>query len=136
MQITRQADYALRAVIYLSKLEDGEKASTKDIAAMQQIPPSFLAKIVSQLSIAGLIQTARGARGGISLARPPEDISVLNVVEAIDGPVLLNLCTVNHQACTFVEGCPLHKIWCETREQLVEKLSTATFAHQNLVPVN
>lgn len=136
MQITRQADYALRAVIYLSKLEDGEKASTKDIAAMQQIPPSFLAKIVSQLSIAGLIQTARGARGGISLARPPEEISVLNVVEAIDGPVLLNICTVNPQACTFVEGCPLHNIWCETREQLVEKLSAATFAHQNLLPVN
>ncbi len=135
MQITRQADYALRAVIYLANLADGEKASTKEIAATQKIPPSFLAKIVSQLSIAGLIQTARGARGGISLAKPAEDISVLNVVEAIDGPVLLNICTVNHQACTFVEGCPLHNIWCETREQLITNLSRATFAQHNLVPV-
>jgi len=136
MQITRQADYALRAVIFLAKLEDGEKASTKEIAATQKIPPSFLAKIVSQLSIAGLIQTARGARGGISLARPAEAISVLNVVEAIDGPVLLNICTVNEQACTFVDDCPLHHIWCETREMLVEKLSSATFDPQNLVSVN
>ena len=69
MQITRQADYALRAVIFLSRLNGGQKASTSVIAEEQNIPPSFLAKIVSQLSIAGLIQTSRGARGGVSLAK-------------------------------------------------------------------
>ncbi len=134
MQITRQADYALRAILYLAKLENGEKASTKDIAETQKIPPSFLAKIVSQLSIAGLIQTSRGARGGIMLARSPEEISILNVVEAIDGPVLLNACTVNSHVCPFGEDCPLHEIWCETRNQMIEKLASATFARHNLVP--
>ena len=135
MQITRQADYALRAIIYLAKLEEGEKASTRDIAETQKIPPSFLAKIVSQLSIAGLIQTSRGARGGITLAKTPGEISILNVVEAIDGPVLLNACTSSTHVCPFGQNCPMHDVWCETRQLLVEKLSSATFARQNLVPV-
>ena len=71
MQITRQADYALRAVLYLAQLGSDRRAATSHIAEEQQIPPSFLAKIVSQLSVAGLLQTSRGARGGVSLARPP-----------------------------------------------------------------
>jgi len=70
MQITRQADYALRAILYLSRLAPNERAATKKIAEEQKIPPSFLAKIISQLSIAKLIDTSRGARGGVVLARP------------------------------------------------------------------
>ncbi len=87
MQITRQADYAVRAVLYLAQLGQDRRASTSQIAQEQQIPPSFLAKIVSQLSVAGLLQTSRGARGGVSLARTPDQISLLEVVEAIDGPI-------------------------------------------------
>jgi Rrf2 family protein len=77
MQITRQADYALRAVIYLSRLGADERAATSQIAQEQRIPPSFLAKIVSQLSVAGLLQTSRGARGGVSLAKAPDRKSVV-----------------------------------------------------------
>jgi len=135
MQITRQADYALRAVIYLAVMDDAVKASTKEIAEEQKIPPSFLAKIISQLSIAGLIQTSRGARGGVSLAKPPEEISILDVVEAIDGPLLLNECTSNPHVCPFGEDCPIHHVWCETKEELHDKLSSATFARENLMPV-
>lgn len=135
MQITKQADYALRAVLYLARMDNGNKASTKDIAEMQHIPPSFLAKIVSQLSIAGLIQTARGARGGVTLARPPEQVSILDVIEAIDGPMLLNECTGNPRICPFEGKCPLHEVWCETRKIMHDKLSAATFAHDNVQPV-
>ena len=135
MQITKQADYALRAVLYLARMDDGRKASTKDIAENQHIPPSFLAKIVSQLSIAGLILTARGARGGVALARPPEEVSILDVVEAIDGPMLLNECTSNPHTCPFVGKCPLHETWCETRRIIHDKLSTATFSQENVQPV-
>ena len=136
MQITKQADYALRAVIFLARLDFGEKASTRDIAEKQGIPPSFLAKIVSQLSIAGLITTARGASGGVSLARPSEEISILDVVEAIDGPMLLNECTSNPDNCPFSTDCPLHHIFCEAKHDLHEKLSAATFAKENMTPVN
>ncbi len=93
MQITRQADYALRAMMFLARLAPNQRAATSQIAEEQQIPPSFLAKIISQLSIAGFIHTSRGARGGVTLARPAAEISILEVVEAIDGPISVNECT-------------------------------------------
>ncbi len=128
MQITRQADYALRAMLYLARLEPGKRAATSQIAGDKRIPPSFLAKIISQLSIAGLISTARGAKGGVSLARLPEHISVLEVVEAIDGPIMLNDCTHDPAECPFGEDCPLHTVWCTAQSELVERLRGTTFA--------
>lgn len=128
MQITRQADYALRAMLYLTQLEPSQRAATSQIADEQHIPPSFLAKIISQLSIAGLIHTSRGARGGVSLARPPEEITILEVVEAIDGPIALNECTHSASTCTFGETCPLRPLWCETQSELVDRLRNTTFA--------
>ena len=128
MQITRQADYALRAMVYLAQMEPNLRAATSQIAQEQRIPPSFLAKIISQLSIAGLIHTSRGARGGVSLARPPEAISVLEVVEAIDGPLMLNECSHEASACSFGETCPLRPLWCETQADLVDRLRKTTFA--------
>ena len=128
MQITRQADYALRAMLYLARQEENKRASTSRIAEEQQIPPSFLAKIISQLSIAGLIHTSRGARGGVLLARAPEDISLLEVVEAIDGPISLNECTHDPNGCPFGEDCPLHSVWGDAQSELVNKLKNTTFA--------
>ncbi len=128
MQITRQADYALRAMLYLAQLEPTQRAATSQIAEEQHIPPSFLAKIISQLSIAGLIHTSRGARGGVSLARTPEDVTILEVVEAIDGPISLNECTHSTGACPFGESCPLRPLWCDTQAELVDRLRKTTFA--------
>ncbi|MBN2257658.1 MAG: Rrf2 family transcriptional regulator [Anaerolineaceae bacterium] len=127
MQITRQADYALRAMLYLARLGPNERAPTSDIAHQQHIPPSFLAKIISQLSIAGLIQTSRGAHGGVSMARPAEKISLLEVVEAIDGPIALNECTGNIVTCSFGEDCPLRPVWCEIQVEMVSKLRSTNF---------
>jgi len=134
MQITRQADYALRAMIYLARLEPNRRAATSQIAEEQRIPPSFLAKIISQLSIAGLIHTSRGARGGVSMARTPAEISILEVVEAIDGPIALNECTEDPSACPFGDDCPLRPLWCETQAELVDRLRKTTFANY-LIPV-
>lgn len=134
MQITRQADYALRAVIYLARLDKNEKAPTSRIAKEQAIPSSFLAKIISQLSVSGLVHTSRGARGGVSLAKPADEISVLDVIQAIDGPVFLNECTEEDSSCPFQNSCPLREIWCEARAILVEKLSGATFKRENVTP--
>lgn len=127
MQITRQADYALRAVLYLVNLGDERRAATSQIAEEQKIPPSFLAKIVSQLSVAGLLQTSRGARGGVSLARPPEKISLLEVVEAIDGPILLNECVIDSGVCVFGEKCALRPVFCDAQAELVNRLERTTF---------
>jgi Rrf2 family protein len=127
MQITRQADYAVRAVTYLAQMGSERRAATSQIAQEQRIPPSFLAKIVSQLSVAGLLQTSRGARGGVSLARDPAEITLLEVVEAIDGPILLNECVGDNGTCTFSDDCPMHPIWCDAQVELVKRLKSTTF---------
>ena len=128
MQITRQADYAVRAVRYLARQGASQRTATSMVAREMKIPPSFLAKIVSQLSIAGLLHTSRGAHGGVSLARDPKEINLLDVVEAIDGPILLNECVGDPAGCTFNEECPIHPIWVSTQKVLVDSLRNTTFA--------
>jgi Rrf2 family protein len=127
MQITRQADYAIRAVRYLAKNSSEDRISTAKVAKEMKIPASFLAKIISQLSIAGLLHTSRGARGGVSLAREARDISVLDVVEAIDGPILLNECVGSNKPCNFEEDCLVHPIWVEVQQSLVKRLKETRF---------
>jgi Rrf2 family protein len=127
MQITRQADYAVRAVLYLVQLGPDRRASTSLIAQEQKIPSSFLAKIISQLSVAGLLQTTRGARGGVSLARPAENISLLEIVEAIDGPIFLNECVIGDGICPFGDTCPIRPIWRDAQAELIDSLRTTTF---------
>ncbi len=134
MQITRQADYAVRAMVYLAQRGANQRASTGQIAKEKSIPPSFLAKIVSQLSVAGLLQTSRGARGGVSLAKPAEDISLLDVVEAIDGPILLNDCVAESNACDYNDSCPLKPVWCDAQKMLLDHLSKANFAQFTAAP--
>ncbi len=127
MQITRQADYAVRAVLYLARLDNTERAATSTVAQKQRIPPSFLAKIISQLSIAGLLHTSRGARGGVTLAREPQDITLLEVIEAIDGPIELNECVGEDASCAFDGDCPLRPVWCEAQKELVARLKSTNF---------
>ncbi|RJP53774.1 MAG: Rrf2 family transcriptional regulator [Anaerolineaceae bacterium] len=127
MQITRQADYAVRAVLYLARNGD-QRTATSMIAEEQRIPPSFLAKIVSQLSIAGLLHTSRGARGGVTLARTPKEITLLEVIEAIDGPIQLNECVGDSSSCSFDDDCPLRPVWCDAQEDLVRKLKGTNFS--------
>ena len=128
MQITRQADYAVRAVLHLARAGNSERSATSLIAKEQNIPPSFLAKIISQLSIAGLLHTSRGARGGVTLAREPKEITLLEVVEAIDGPIQLNECVTNEGICTFEQNCPIRPVWCDAQDELVKRLKSTSFA--------
>ena len=127
MQITRQADYAVRAVLHLARINGSQRAATSQVAQEQHIPPSFLAKIISQLSIAGLLHTSRGARGGVTLARDPKDITLLDVIEAIDGPIMLNECVGDSSTCTFDDECPLRPVWCEAQNELVLRLKGTNF---------
>jgi Rrf2 family protein len=128
MQITRQADYALRTMLFLARQKPDHQPPTRKVAEEMLIPTSFLAKIVSQLAVTGLINTARGARGGISLAKPTNLISVYDVVVAIDGPIHLNECTQDICTCPFGDTCPVHEVWCEAEALLVAKLMKTTLA--------
>lgn len=127
MQITRQADYAVRAVLYLAQHGPDGRVSTAQIARAQNIPSLFLAKIVSQLAAAGIVRATRGPHGGVALARPSDEISMLEIVETIDGPLTLNECVADPERCTMNETCPLRTIWCEAQMGLVKKLSQTDF---------
>jgi Rrf2 family protein len=127
MQITHQADYAVRTILYLSRLEPNQRVATSEIAEQNHIPPSFLTKIISQLSIAGLIHTSRGARGGVWLARHPKDISLLDVLESIDGTLALNHCVSDPDDCTFTGECLIHRFWKEACSDLLIRLKGSTF---------
>ena len=128
MQITRQADYAVRAVVYLAERGCGRPIATAEIGRQQHIPLTFLAKIMSQLSAAGIVHTLRGAHGGVTLGRPGEDISLLDIVETIDGPILLNECVSDPSMCPLGENCAVHKVWCEAQADLVDRLSQTNVA--------
>jgi Rrf2 family protein len=127
MEITRQADYAIRAILFLAENDHGARTPTSLIAARKNIPPSFLAKIISQLGVAGLVITSRGARGGVVLAKPSREISLLEVIEAIDGTLSINECALDLSICAFGNECLVGPVWCHLQQELVERLRAVTF---------
>ena len=134
MQITRQADYAVRAILYLAQVENNECVASSSVVKEQKIPSSFLAKIIAQLSIAGLLDTLRGAHGGVRLAREPRNITLLEVVEAIDGPIQLNICVESPGTCPLEPNCSVRMVWCDAQNELVTRLRNTNFAELASLP--
>ena len=128
MQITNQADYALRAMLFIARLGPGQVAPSNLIADQMDMSRMFLSRINSQLSNAGLIATRRGALGGIMLAKDPAEITVYDVVSAIDGPLNLIRCTKDPSCCSLGEHCTLLDFWCKTETLLVTRLKNTTIA--------
>ncbi len=116
MRLSRKSDYALRAVRHLSNLPQGKLGSINSIAEAEAIPREFLAKILKDLTISGILVSYLGVTGGYRLARPPKDISMLDVIEAIDGPIHLNLCTEGSPCCNQYENCQMRIFW-ESQEK-------------------
>lgn len=126
LQITNQADYALRAMLYLARLGYGKKAPSNVIAEEMNMSRIFLSRINAQLVNARLITTWRGARGGIALTRPASEITVYDVLTAVDGPIRLVGCIEDPDSCVFTGSCPLHKFWIQTEEVLTNQLKSTT----------
>jgi Rrf2 family iron-sulfur cluster assembly transcriptional regulator len=127
VKLSTQVDYAVRAVFELARYEPGTILHTCDIAAAQSIPRSRLAKVVQDLAHAGLVRTQRGQRGGVMLARPADDITVRDVYEAVEGPILLCRCHQRIEACGD-DICDTHEFWSGVETLLTEELQTVTFA--------
>jgi len=124
LQITNQADYALRAMLYLARLGFGKRAPSNVIAEEMNMSRIFLSRINTQLVNARLISTWRGARGGIALTRPPAEISVYEVLIAVDGPIRLVGCLEDSNCCQFSGTCPLRKFWIQTQEVFINQLKS------------
>ena len=128
MQITRAAEYAIRGVLDLCSQPEGSVCLLSEISERQQIPPSFLSKIFQNLSKAGMVNSFRGTGGGFSLTRAPQEITILDVLEAIEGQISLNVCMTNGYVCDRQPTCPVHPIWREAQGYLLELLKKHTFA--------
>lgn len=129
MKITQEADYGLRVVLFLSKLDYGKKIEAKSISEQEHIPIRFLLKILRKLTHAGIVKSYRGVNGGYSLNKMPEEISIKDVIEIIDGPISINRCTIDDNFCTAnrTSYCKLHKAMEDVRGTLCDILSKMNF---------
>jgi Rrf2 family protein len=128
MEITQQADYAVRAVLELALQPSGARLSCETIAQRHAIPLPFLTKIVARLANEGILRNQRGVNGGVQLARPPAEINLLQVVEAIDGPITFNRCNRNPSECAKAQSCLVHPIWLELCREFRARLASYNFA--------
>ncbi len=127
MRLTRAAEYAIRCMVYLSKQGRGVLTSRQEIAERAEIPGHFLAKIAQDLAKAGFIEIKQGARGGFVLLQPPEDISLLDVVETMIGEIYLNDCVARPSSCKVTYSCAVHQVWMDARDQLRQTLARVHF---------
>lgn len=112
MLLTREADYAIRCVIEVAR---AGHISAAQVAAKQGISPTFLGKIVQVLGRAGILATRRGVGGGIALAVPIERITLLQVIEAVEGPLLVNECLASPPQCAHIDICPAFPFLCQAQ---------------------
>ena len=132
MQLPRKADYALRAVRFLSALPKGELGSINTIAEGASIPRPFLAKILLALTLSGTILSFRGVKGGYRLARPAKKISYLDIIEAINGPLHLNLCTERPECDCSPDGeCGIRSFWLAQETSLKKALQRQNFGNHS-----
>ncbi len=120
MIITRATEYSVRAVLHLAACYPAAVVSKQEICAAEGITPAFLTKILQPLIRSGLVRSKRGVAGGFALARNPAQVTLLDVMKAVDEPLTLNLCLLEGHPCERECTCPVHDLWTEARERLEE----------------
>lgn len=126
MQLTRAADYAVRVMIHLAGLPPGKRTSRDELAAAAECPEQFLSKVLQNLTRAGLVISHRGNTGGFELPPAHREASLLQVIEAIEGPLRLNLCLTSEHGCTRQSWCPAHGVWNQAQAAMAEVLRQST----------
>ena len=129
MRISKEADYALRIVGYLSELGVDGKCDAKSIAEETSLPQRFAVKILRKLNLAGITKSYRGAYGGYTINREPKDITFLDVVECIDGPIYINKCLSDISVCSDERdaGCLIRRTLNKVNISITKMLREATF---------
>jgi Rrf2 family protein len=125
VRISRQADYAIRVVLDLFLHPE---ARIKEIARRQRLSPSYVGRISQRLAKTGILDNRRGRLGCLALACSPDEITLLDVIEAVDGPVRVDRCLLAPAECNREMFCPVYKVGQEVLLVGVAKLSSTTFA--------
>ena len=126
MQLTRAADYGVRVMVHLATHPRGKRISITALAQDASAPKSFLSKVMQRLVTSRLVNSHRGATGGFELALPPGDITMLDVVTAVEGPLCLNACLPGGEGCDRRAWCAAHHVWAEAQAKMAEILDAAT----------
>lgn len=122
IRLTKAGEYGIRALRYLVERRDEGRVSIADISQAKDIPEPFLRKLFKPLVEAGVVTSTRGVAGGVTLAKEPEEISLLTVVEALEGPLALNECLLEDSSCEFMSECGMHTVWDEAQAAMVAVL--------------
>jgi Rrf2 family protein len=128
LRISRKIDYAIRAMIHLASIPPGTVVPFREIGKQMEVPEDFLAKILKTLVDHGIVRSTRGPHGGYKLARPAETINVLEVIEAAEGPVAVNVCLDDDDACSRQSFCTMTSVWREGQERMLEVFRRTTLA--------
>ena len=126
--ISQGAQYAISAIIALSKQPEGQTVSAADLAKPLNCPAAYLSQVLSKLKPSGIIQSQRGLKGGVYLAKAPQEISLLDVIEAIDGTDFFRNCFLGIEGCGQIEPCPFHDFWSKERVKIQEWLMNTNFS--------
>jgi Rrf2 family protein len=128
MIFTTTTEYAVRGLSELASRADGHNMLLDDLVSGTDLPRDFMAKIFQRLVKAGLLRSAKGRGGGFALARSAHKITLMDIVEAIDGPQRLDECVVGLEKCSDSTPCPQHDLYKPIRQRLKDYLSTTTLA--------
>jgi Rrf2 family iron-sulfur cluster assembly transcriptional regulator len=126
MEFTRKGEYAIRGILYLASLPQGKVALISEIAEIADVPKSFLAKIFQSFAKIGLVKSSRGTGGGFVLARPAAQITLREVVEAVEGPIVPNRCLIGKGTCARDSTCSVHPVWRKVQNEVVAILDGIT----------
>lgn len=125
-EISRRADYGVRIMLELAKKGRGARVAASELADCADVPKPFLHKIAADLAKVGLLRTFQGPTGGLELGRPMENISMLEILEGVDGPVCLNTCLIRPHECPRDRTCPAHTLWGRLQAKLLLELRSIT----------
>lgn len=128
MGLSRKGEYAVRGMVYLAQQPAKNMTLLSDMARAVDAPKDFLAKIMQDFSRSNIVYSARGKGGGFVLARPATKISLREVVESVEGPILMNNCLRGSGTCDRDGSCRVHRLWKKAQEQFVALLDKTTIA--------
>ena len=128
MIITRATEYSIRAVLHMAEKYPAAVVSKQEICEAEDITPAFLTKILQPLIREGLVRSKRGVAGGFALAKNPSRLTLLDVMQAVDEPITLNVCLREGHTCERECTCPVHDLWAEARTRFEEIFSRCSIA--------
>jgi Rrf2 family protein len=126
LQLTKRTDYAIRACLYLASNGRAGPASSRRIAEHMDIPERFLPRVLADLSEAGIVEAKIGRSGGYRLQRSPDRLSILELIETVEGASRSSTCVLRQRACDASRPCAFHPVWEEAQTAFIDVLATTT----------